>query len=275
MKSPLKKAETLVQKIVEEANKEFGDGTLILPELGDSMVNEKIEIVSTGHPEIDSALGIGGLPRGRIVEIMGQEASGKTTLVLHVIAEAQRIGLNCAFIDTEQALERKRAEAIGVNFQKLAISQPDSGEQALDLLDFLVRSGEFGVIVIDSVAALTPKAEIEGDLSDANIGVQARNMGKAMRKIVAPVNKLKVLVIFTNQIRSIIGGFGYGPKETTPGGNALKFYASVRIDMRRTGNNKSGDNLVSTQHKLTIKKNKLAPPMRVVSLKIDSKGFVV
>lgn len=263
-----------VQSIVEEANKEFGDGTLILPELGQKMVNEDIEVISTGHPEIDSALGIGGLPKGRIVEVLGQEASGKTTLMLHVIKEAQKLGINCAFIDTEQALDKKRAEMIGVDFQKLAISQPDSGEQALDLLDFLVRSGEFGVIVVDSVAALTPKAEIEGDMSDANIGVMARNMGKAMRKIVAPVNKRKILVLFTNQIRQVIGGFGYGPKETTPGGNALKFYASVRIDMRRTSNNKSGEKLTSTQHKVTIKKNKLAPPMKVVSIKINEKGFV-
>lgn len=264
-----------LKAIVDEANAEFGDGTLMIPELGGEMVNEKPEVISTGHPEIDGALGIGGLPRGRIVEVMGQEASGKTTLVLHAIATAQQKGLNCAFIDTEQALDRSRAELIGVDFQKLAISQPDSGEQALDLLDFLVRSGEFAVIVVDSVAALTPKAEIEGDMSDANIGAQARNMGKAMRKIVAPVNKLKVLVIFTNQVRSIIGGFGYGPKETTSGGNALKFYASVRIDMRRTGNNKSGEKLISTQHKVTIKKNKLAPPMKIVSVKIGEKGWIV
>lgn len=266
---------TKLQKIVEEANKEFGDGTLILPELGQEMVNEVPEVISTGHPEIDEALGIGGFPRGRIVEVMGQEASGKTTLVLHVVAEAQKKGIACAFIDTEQALDKTRAEKIGVDFQKLAISQPDSGEQALDLLDFLVRSGEFGVIVVDSVAALTPKAEIEGDMSDANIGAQARNMGKAMRKIVAPVNKLKVLVIFTNQVRAMIGGFGYGPKETTSGGNALKFYASIRIDMRRTGNNKSGEKLTSTQHKLTVKKNKLAPPMKIVSLKIAEKGWLL
>jgi recombination protein RecA len=195
---------TTVQRIVEEANKEFGDGTLILPELGQKMINQEVEVLSTGHPEIDDALGIGGLPIGRIVEVMGQEASGKTTLVLHVIAEAQKKKINCAFIDAEQALDKTRAEAIGVDFQKLAISQPDSGEQALDLLNFLVRSGEFGVIVVDSVAALTPKAEIEGDMSDANIGVQARNMGKALRKIVAPVNKMKILVIFINQIRSVI-----------------------------------------------------------------------
>lgn len=264
-----------VKAIIEEANKEFGDGTLILPELGQKMVNEDVEVISTGHPEIDAALGVGGLPKGRVVEILGQEASGKTTLTLHVIKEAQQAGISCAFIDTEQALDKKRAELIGVDFQKLAISQPDSGEQALDLLDFLVRSGEFGVIVVDSVAALTPKAEIEGDMDDANIGVQARNMGKALRKIIAPANKQKILVIFTNQIRSVIGGFGYGPKETTPGGNALKFYASVRIDMRRTANRKnSKGELKHTEHKVTIKKNKMAPPMKVVAVKIDEKGFI-
>lgn len=264
-----------IQLVVEEANKEFGDGTLIIPELGGQIANETPEVISTQHPEIDEALGTGGLPRGRIVEVLGQEASGKTTLVLHVIAEAQKKGLNCAFIDTEQAIDKARAEKIGVDFQKLAISQPDSGEQALDLLDFLVRSGEFQVIAIDSVAALTPKAEIEGDMDAANIGAQARNMGKAMRKIVAPANKLKVLVIFTNQIRAKLGGFGFGPQETTPGGNALKFYASVRIDMRRTGNNKSGEKLLSTQHKLTVKKNKLAPPMKIVSLKIGENGWLL
>lgn len=263
-----------LKALVAEANKEFGDGILILPELGETSIGKIPEVISTQHPEIDEALGTGGLPRGRIVEILGQEASGKTTLTLHVIAQAQKQEIRCAFIDTEQALDRTRAELIGVDFEKLAISQPDNGEQALDLLDFLVRSGEFGVIVIDSVAALTPKAEIEGDQADANIGVQARNMGKAMRKIVAPVNKKQILVIFTNQIRNSIGGFGFGPKETTPGGNALKFYASVRIDMRRTGNNKSGERLLSTQHKVTIKKNKLAPPMKIVSVKIGVNGWI-
>lgn len=260
--------------LVSEANKEFGDGTLILPELGESSIGKIPEVISTGHLAIDEALGIGGLPMGKIVEVLGQEASGKTTLTLHVIANAQAKGYRCAFIDTEQALDRTRAEAIGVDFEKMAISQPDNGEQALDLLDFLVRSNEFRVIVVDSVAALTPKAEIEGDMSDANIGVQARNMGKAMRKIVAPTNKSQILVIFTNQIRNSIGGFGFGPKETTPGGNALKFYASVRIDMRRTGNNKSGERLTSTQHKVTIKKNKLAAPMKVASVKIGLNGFI-
>lgn len=264
-----------LKALVKEAEKEFGDGILLIGEFGTSMVNEKPETISTQHPEINQALGIGGLPRGRIVEILGQEASGKTTLALHVIAEAQSKNYRCAFIDTEQALDRERATLIGVDFDKLAISQPDNGEQALDLLDLLVRSGEFAVIVIDSVAALVPKAEVEGDVSDANIGAQARNMGKAMRKIAAPANKKKVLVIFTNQIRSMISSFGYGPKETTPGGNALKFYASVRIDCRRIGNNKKGDVVVSTKHKITIKKNKMAPPMAVTIVSIGKGGWVL
>lgn len=263
-----------MQKLINLANAEYGEGTILLPELGGEMVNEKLEIISTGSTELDNAIGIGGLPRGKIVEILGQEASGKTTLALHVIANAQSKGLRCAFIDTEQALDRKRAEAIGVDFSKLAISQPDNAEQALDLLDLLIRSKEIAVVVIDSVAALTPKAEIEGEMADAIIGVQARLMGKAMRKIVAPTNKNNVLVIFTNQVRSKIGGFGFGPQETTSGGNALKFYATIRIDCRRTGNNKSGEKVISTQHKFTVKKNKLSPPMVTVSLKIAEKGFV-
>jgi recombination protein RecA len=262
-----------LKKLVDLANEQYGDGVLMIPELGGQMVNEIPEVISTGSTELDNAIGIGGLPRGKIVEIMGQEASGKTTLALHVIANAQKQGLLCGFIDTEQAIDKQRAEAIGVNFDKLAISQPDNAEQALDLLDYLIRSGEFAVIVIDSVAALTPKAEIEGEMADAVIGVQARLMGKAMRKIVAPTNKNNVLVIFTNQVRSKIGGFGF-PQETTSGGNALKFYASIRIDCRRTGNNKSGEKLISTQHKFTVKKNKLSPPMKTVSIKIDGKGFM-
>jgi recombination protein RecA len=263
-----------LQTLIDEANKEFGDGTLLIPELGGRMVNEVPEVISTGCTELDDALDIGGLPRGRIVEVLGQEASGKTTLMLHVIATAQAKGLNCAFIDTEQSLDRGRAEQIGVNFDKLAISQPDNGEQALDLLDFLVRSGEFAVIVLDSVAALTPKAEIEGDMDAANMGAQARNMGKAMRKIVAPTNKNKVLVLFTNQIRAKMGGFGFGPQETTSGGNALKFYATIRLDMRRTGNNKKGETLLSTNHSINVKKNKLGVPMRKILVKIGEHGFI-
>jgi recombination protein RecA len=264
-----------IQQLVDEANKEWGDGTLIIPELGGTMVNEHPEVIPTGCEAIDKALGVGGLPMGRIVEVMGQEASGKTTVVLHVIANAQKMGKRAAFIDVEHALDTDRAKAIGVDFEKLAISQPDSGEQALELLEFLIRSGQFGVIVVDSVAALIPKAEIEGEMTDANIGSQARMMGKIMRKITAPTNKMKVLVIFTNQVRAKLGGFGFIPQTTTPGGNALKFYASMRMDMVRTGNKyNSKKELLYTTHQLTVKKNKLAPPARIAEFKITEKGIV-
>lgn len=263
-----------IQTLVDEVNKEWGEGTLIIPELGGKMVNEVPETISTTIPEIDAALGVGGFPCGRIVEVMGQEASGKTTLVLHVIAKAQNMGKRCAFIDVEHSLDRERAIKIGVDFEKLAISQPDSGEQALDLLEFLVRSQQFGMVVVDSVAALIPKAEIEGEMVDANIGGQARMMGKIMRKITAPANKFKVLVVFTNQVRAKLGGFGFIPMTTTPGGNALKFYASMRLDLVRTGNKKRGETLLYTQHKLTVKKNKLAPPAKVVHFNIDGNGIM-
>lgn len=262
------------KKIVEHIEEAFGEGSIILPELGGHIFNETLEILSTGSPTIDNATGIGGFPFGKIIEILGQEASGKTTLALSVIAQAQSKGLRCAFIDAEQALDRKRAESIGVDFNKLFISQPDNGEQGLNIVDMLVTAGTIKVIVVDSVAALTPKAEIEGEMNDATIGILARNMGKILRKIIAPVNKNGIMVIFTNQIRAKLGGFGFVPQETTPGGNALKFYAAIRIDMRRTGNNKSGERLISTNHKVTVKKNKLAPPMQVVAVKINEKGFM-
>lgn len=264
-----------LEQLVAEANKEWGDGTLIIPELGGSLVNEHPEVISTGCDAVDRAVGIGGLPFGRIVEVMGQEASGKTTLVLHTIANAQKKGYRCAFIDVEHALDTDRAKAIGVDFEKLAISQPDSGEQALELLEYLIRSGQFKVIVVDSVAALIPKAEIEGEMTDANIGSQARMMGKIMRKITAPANKMKVLVIFTNQVRAKLGGFGFIPQTTTPGGNALKFYATMRLDMVRTGNKKnSKGELQYTTHKATVKKNKLAPPAKVAEFKIGLNGII-
>ncbi len=264
-----------LQALVDLANKDIGPETLMLPELGMSLVNEKPEVISTGLPELDTALGIGGFPKGRIVEIMGQEASGKTTLVLHTIASAQQQGIRCAFIDTEHAIDRYRAEFIGVKFEELLFSQPNDAEQALELIDFLIDSKQVGVIVLDSVAALVPKAELEGDMTDANMGVTARLMGKTMRKITGKANKGKVLVMFTNQIRNKIGGFGFGPQETTSGGNALKFYASIRIDMRKTTNNKKGDTLVSTNHKITVKKNKLSAPMVTVLAQINKSGFVI
>lgn len=264
-----------IKHLTKTINEEFGDGSIILPELGNKVFDEKVEVVSTGSPAIDAATGIGGLPRGRIVEILGMEAGGKSTLALSVIAQAQKKGLRCAYIDTEQALDKTRAEQIGVDFDKMLISQPDNGEQALNIVEMLIVSGEIGVVVIDSVAALTPKAEIEGDMGDANIGGMARLMGKACRKIISPTKKNNVLVIFINQIRAKLGGFGFIPQETTTGGNALKFYASMRIDMRRTGNNKRGETLVSTNHKVTIKKNKLAVPMKTVSVKIGKNGFLL
>ena len=266
---------TKIEQLVDEANKEWGDGTLIIPELGGVLVNDHPEVVPVGHEAIDTALGIGGLPFGRIIEVMGQEASGKTTLVLHAIANAQKMGKRCAFIDVEHALDTDRAKSIGVNFDSLAISQPDSGEQALELLEFLIRSGQFGLVVVDSVAALIPKAELEGEMTDANIGAQARMMGKIMRKITAPTNRNKVLVIFTNQVRAKLGGFGFIPQTTTPGGNALKFYASMRLDMVRTGNKyNSKKELQYTTHKLTMKKNKMAPPARVAEFKIGKGGIM-
>lgn len=264
---------TQERQLVKTINSTYGDGSVILPEIGGEIFNEKVDVIPTGSPKINQALGIGGFPKGKIVEIIGQEASGKSTLALSVIAEAQKQGIRCAFIDTEQALDRKRAEALGVQFEQLFISQPDDGEQALNILETFVMSEHVKVIVVDSVAALTPRAEIEGDMSDANIGLLARNMGKALRKIVAPTNKFGVLVIFTNQIRAKLGGFGFMPQETTPGGNALKFYASVRVDMRRTAN-KPGSEPEYTNHKVTIKKNRFAPPFRVVTTKIGAKGFL-
>ena len=263
-----------IKELTDTINEEYGDGSIILPELGNKIFDEKVEVVSTGSSLIDKATGIGGLPRGRIVEVMGMEAGGKSTLAMSTIAQAQKQELRCAYIDTEQALDKTRAEELGVNFDKMLISQPDNGEQALNILEMLIISGQVSVVVVDSVAALTPKAEVEGDMSDANIGGMARLMGKACRKIVSPTKKNKVLVIFINQIRAKLGGFGFVPQETTPGGNALKFYASMRIDMRRTGNNKKGETLVSTNHKVTIKKNKLAVPMKTVSVKIGKSGFI-
>lgn len=248
-----------LQKLVDEANKEWGDGTLIIPELGMHLVNEKPEILPTGFKAIDDALGVGGLPYGRIIEIMGEEASGKTTLLLHVIANAQQKGDRCAFIDVEHAIDRDRATKIGVNFDTLAISQPGNMEEALELMEFLVKSSEFKVVVLDSVAAMAPKAELEGEMNEANIGLKARMMGKITRKITPAANEGKVMVIFTNQVRAKLGGFGFVPQKTTPGGNALKFTASMRLDMVRTGNKyNSKKELQYTTHKLTVKKNKLA-----------------
>ena len=260
--------------LVAQANKEWGDGTLIIPELGMKLVNEVPEILPTGFKVIDDALGVGGVPYGRIIEVMGEEASGKTTLVLHIIANAQKKGDRCAFIDVEHAIDRERAMRIGVNFDSLAISQPGNMEEALELMEFLIKSGEFQVVVLDSVAAMSPKAELEGEMSEANIGLKARMMGKITRKITPAANEGKVMVIFTNQVRAKLGGFGFIPQKTTPGGNALKFTASMRLDMVRTGNKfNSKKELQYTTHKLTIKKNKLAAPAKTAEFNIDSNGI--
>lgn len=265
---------TKIELLIQEANKEWGNGIIIIPEFGGEMINEKPEVVSSGFTFIDDALGIGGIACGRITEIMGQEAGGKTTLALTFLAKAQKMGKRCAFIDTEHALDRPRAEAIGVDFQKLAISQPDNMEQALELLEFIIRSNQFGLIVVDSVASMVPKAELEGEMDEANIGVKARMMGKLMRKIVPAVNKNKIALIFTNQVRAKLGGFGFIPQETTPGGNALKFAASLRLDVKRTGNKKRGETLLYTTHKMTVKKNKLAAPARVAMFNINGSGIM-
>jgi len=263
-----------LKALVDKANEEYGAGTIILPELGESMINEKLEVISTGYEPLNNALGIGGYPKGRIIEIMGEEASGKSTLALHAIAEAQAIGIPCVYIDTEHSLDRDRATLIGVNFEKLLISQPDNAEQALDLLDFVIRSKEIGLVVVDSVAALVPKAEIEGNTGDATIGILARMMGKTLRKITAPANKYKVCVIFINQLRDKLGGFGFIPQKVGSGGNALKFYSSIRLDMRRIGNNKGKDGVTSTNHKIVVKKNKLSIPMRIVECHIGKSGII-
>lgn len=272
---PPKKTVITVKDLIKEANEEWGEGTIVVPSMGGVIANEIPEVVSTSSDELDGALAIGGLPFGRIVEIMGSEASGKSTLALHVVANAQKMGKQCAYIDAEQTLDLERARELGVDTDNLAMSQPDYGEQALELTEFLIRSGGFQVIVVDSVAALIPKAELEGEMTDANIGAQARMMGKIMRKIVAPVNKNKVLVIFINQLRAKLGGFSFIPQTTTPGGNALKFYSSIRLVMARTGDVKnSKKEVIRTKHKVTIKKNKLDKHGASVDFEIGPEGIM-
>ena len=237
----------------------FGKGSIM--RLGKNEKQVEIETVSTGSIGLDIALGVGGLPRGRVVEIYGPESSGKTTLTLQVIAEMQKIGGTCAFIDAEHALDAQYAQKLGVNLSDLLISQPDTGEQALEIADALVRSGSVDLIVIDSVAALTPKAEIEGEMGDSLPGLQARLMSQALRKLTGTIKRTNTLVIFINQIRMKIGVM-FGNPETTTGGNALKFYASVRLDIRRTGSIKKGDEVIGSETKVKVVKNKVAPPFR-------------
>lgn len=244
---------------IKQIDKAFGKGALV--RLGDKVV-EPIEAISTGSIGLDLALGIGGIPQGRIIEIYGPESSGKTTLSLQIIAEAQAKGGICAFVDAEHALDVKYAGNLGVDIENLLVSQPDFGEQALDIVETLARSGAVDVIVIDSVAALTPKSEIEGDMGDSHMGVQARLMSQALRKLTAVVHKMNTTVIFINQIRMKIGTMGYGSPETTTGGNALKFYASVRIDVRKIATLKQGEEQIGNRVKAKVIKNKVAPPFR-------------
>ena len=248
-----------LQAALAQIEKQFGKGSIM--RLGEGEAVQDIQTVSTGSLGLDVALGVGGLPRGRVIEIYGPESSGKTTLTLQVIAEMQKIGGTCAFVDAEHALDPQYAQKLGVNLNELLISQPDTGEQALEIVDSLVRSGAVDLIVVDSVAALTPRAEIEGDMGDSLPGLQARLMSQALRKLTATIKKTNCMVIFINQIRMKIGVM-FGSPETTTGGNALKFYASVRIDIRRIGGIKKGDEVIGNETKVKVVKNKVAPPFK-------------
>ena len=250
---------------LSQIEKQFGKGSVM--RMGDGSAIRNIEAVSTGSLSLDIALGIGGIPKGRVIEIYGPESSGKTTLTLHCIAESQKAGGTCAFVDAEHALDPVYAEKLGVDMDELLVSQPDTGEQALEITDMLVRSGAVDLIVVDSVAALTPKAEIEGEMGDSHVGLQARLMSQALRKLTANIKKSNCIVIFINQIRMKIGVM-FGSPETTTGGNALKFYASVRLDIRRIGAIKRGDEVVGNETRVKVVKNKMAPPFKQATFEI-------
>jgi recombination protein RecA len=248
-----------------QIERQFGKGAIM--RMGDGTAMNDVQVYSSGSIMLDNALGIGGLPRGRVVEIYGPESSGKTTMTLHAIAECQKAGGTAAFVDAEHALDPGYAEKLGVNVEDLLVSQPDTGEQALEITDMLVRSGAIDMVVVDSVAALTPKAEIEGDMGDTHVGLQARLMSQALRKLTGNINRSRCMVVFINQIRMKIGVM-FGSPETTTGGNALKFYSSVRLDIRRIGALKKGDEVVGNQTRVKVVKNKLAPPFKQAEFEI-------